>query len=509
MCTLKPLLKATIMHYPEFEFLSSQPSQVAQNCYAFGIFENNSASADTAHLVHESFYHDVVAPLIKECKFTGKQGETATANCFHTVGKVILIGLGKQEAIGDESIRQAAAMVYSACIKLHSPSVVVDFTTLHNDKMHLKAFTEGILLAAYVDERFKSQQDTKTTYLKKVYFVNSIADHSTIELAKKIVRGVHLAKDLVNAPANHVTPSTLAETAIALAEKHHFDINILEKEDCQRLGMGAYLSVTQGSSAPPKFIHLSYKPKSFDTRSPFQKIALIGKGVTFDAGGLNLKIGNSHIELMKYDMSGAAAVLGTAEVIGAIQPNKEIHFIVAATENMINGRATKPGDIVTASNGKTIEIDNTDAEGRLTLADALVYAERLGVDAIVDLATLTGAMVVALGTRMAGIFGSDQPLINSLMAAAPRTGEKIWQMPLEDTYFEYMHSIIADMCNAGKKPGGGSITAALFLKQFVKKTAWAHLDIAGTVWTEKRWAYHHAGATGFGVRLLVDWILNS
>ncbi|CAH2560074.1 leucyl aminopeptidase [Cardinium endosymbiont of Oedothorax gibbosus] len=497
------------MQYPEFQFLSSQTAQVAQGCYAFGIFEKNDTTPDTTHLVHTPFYHDVLIPLIKESQFTGKQGTTAMANCFHGGGKVILVGLGKQETVDEEVIRKAASMVYSACVQLHSPSVIVYFTTLLNDKTHLKAFAEGILLSAYLDQRFKSKKETKTTCLKQVSLLDAIANDQTIQLAQKITAGANLARALVNAPANHVTPAMLAQTATELAQKHHLQLNILEKEDCQRLGMGAYLSVTKGSSAPPKFIHLCYKPKSLDTQSPFQKIALIGKGVTFDSGGLNLKTGNAKIELMKFDMAGAAAMLGVAEAIGAIKPNKEIHFIIAATENMINGSATKPGDVVTASNGKTIEIDNTDAEGRLTLADALVYAEKLGVDAIVDLATLTGATVVALGIRIAGIFGTNSQLVNSLMAASPRTGEKIWQMPLEASYFEHMHSIIADMRNTGSKQGAGSITAALFLKQFVEKTAWAHLDIAGTVWTEKPWYYYKAGATGFGVRLLVDWILNS
>ncbi|TSJ80685.1 MAG: leucyl aminopeptidase [Candidatus Cardinium sp.] len=495
------------MNYPKFQFLSSKASPAEKSCYALGIFEKDDTTPDAMHLVDEPFYHDVVVPLIKESGFTGKQGTTTTANCFHSVGKVILVGLGKQETVDQETMRQAAGTVYNACVKLHSPSVVVHFMTLFSQQAHLKAFAEGIFLAAYLDERFKSQKETKAIYLKEVHLLHATADDQTIELAQKITTGANLARALVNAPANHVTPSMLAQTATELAQRHHLELNILEKEDCARLGMGAYLSVTQGSNAPPKFIHLCYKPKSLDTQPP--KIALIGKGVTFDSGGLNLKIGNAQIELMKYDMAGAAAVLGAAEAIGAIKPNKEIHFIIAATENMISGSATKPGDVVTASNGKTIEIDNTDAEGRLTLADALVYAEKLGVDAIVDLATLTGAIVVALGTRMAGIFGSDPELINSLMAASPRTGEKTWQMPLESSYFEHMHSIIADMRNTGSKKGAGSITAALFLKQFVEKTAWVHLDIAGTVWTEKPWCYYNAGATGFGVRLLVDWILNS
>lgn len=497
------------MQHPtiEFQFLNRQSPQKEISCYAFGVFENN-AIPHTENLIHEPFYDAIIVPLIKESQFTGKKCEVASANYLHQAAKVMLVGLGKKEEINQESIRQAANVVYKECLKLHSRSVAVNFATFLDTKTHLQAFAEGILLPAHLDERFKSKKDTKTTRLEKVYLIGTTEDLETIQLTKNIITGVNRAKQLVNAPANYVTPSTLAETAVELAKKYDLDIKILEEKDCAQLNMGAYLSVTHGSDALPKFIHLCYKPKALDSQSAFPKIALIGKGVTFDSGGLNLKIGNSSIELMKCDMSGAAALLGAAEAIGAIKPNKEIHFIIAATENMINGHATKPGDIVTASNGKTIEVDNTDAEGRLTLADALVYAEKLGVNAIVDLATLTGAIVGALGVQIAGIFGTDQQLIDSLVAASPRTGEKIWQMPLEEAYFESMHSVIADMRNTGKR-GAGSITAALFLKQFVAHTPWAHIDIAGTAWAEQPWSYNNVGATGFGVRLLVDWILAS
>ncbi len=500
------------MKYPtvEFEFINGQAPQEEMSCYALNVFESeNGPDPCTDHLINEHFYHNVVMPLIQETQFSGKKGTTVSANCFHKVGKVILVGLGKKEAVDQETIREAASMVYKACVQLHSKSVMVNFAKLLNEPEHLKAFTEGILLAAHCDERFKSHPDTKITHLRSVHFLHTLANNEPIQLAKKIVKGVCLTRELANAPANYMTPSKLAQTAVELAERHLLEINVLEKEDCERLGMGAYVSVSQGSDTPPKFIHLCYKPKKIDPNAPFKKIALIGKGVTFDSGGLNLKVGASQIELMKYDMSGAAAILGVAEAIGAIKPDKEIHFIVAATENMINGKATRPGDVVTASNGKTIEVDNTDAEGRLTLADALVYAERLGVDAIVDLATLTGAMVIALGERIAGMFGTEKRLMDGLMAASPRTGEKIWPMPLEESYFESMHSITADMRNTGSKKGGGSITAALFLKQFVEKTPWVHIDVAGTVSTQKAWAYNNPGATGFGVRLLVDWLLHA
>ncbi|AWN81840.1 leucyl aminopeptidase [Candidatus Cardinium hertigii] len=497
----------------EFQFLDNQEVQETLPCYAIAVPED-PMQLHNDPLISEHFYHQVITPLVKETLFKGKQNTIVSANCFHHIEKVILFGLGRKEAIDEVVIRKAASKVYRECMLLHSKSVVVNFAFLADNPVYIKAFAEGVLLAAHYDERFKSQKkDTTIPSLRKVVLLDVLdnaENNEAIQLAEKITKGVYLAKELVNAPANHVTPTVLAKTAIELAEKYHFDINILEKEDCARLGMAAYLSVSQGSDQPPKFIHLVYKPKSLDPHAPYKKIAFIGKGVTFDSGGLNLKIGAAHIELMKCDMAGAAALLGAAEAIGALKPNKEIHFIIAATENMISGSATKPGDVVTASNGTTIEIDNTDAEGRLTLADALVYAERLEVEVIVDLATLTGAIVVALGDHIAGLFANQSELIQSLTLAAKRTDEKVWEMPLEEAYREDMQSMVADIRNTGSKQrNAGSITAALFLKQFVQKTPWAHLDIAGTAWREQACAYHGAGATGFGVRLLVDWILHA
>ena len=280
---------------------------------------------------------------------------------------------------------------------------------------------------------------------------------------------------------------------------------MLEREQCEEIGMGAYLGVALASDLPPKFIHLTYSPGGTAKR----KLAIIGKGLTFDSGGLNLKPAGSGIEMMKVDMGGAAAVLGAAKAIAQLKPKDvEVHFISAATENMVSGHAMHPGDILTASNGKTIEVNNTDAEGRLTLADALVFAEKLDVDAIVDLATLTGACVVALGDDIAALFSQDDDLAQSLTTAAKTSGEKMWQMPMEEKYFEGLKSVVADMKNTGPR-AGGSITAALFLKQFIKETPWAHIDVAGPVWSEKENGYNSPGATGYGVRMLVEWIIKS
>ena len=253
---------------------------------------------------------------------------------------------------------------------------------------------------------------------------------------------------------------------------------------------------------PPTFVHLTYKPA--DESKVVAKIALIGKGLTFDSGGLNLKTGaGSQIELMKFDMGGCAAVLGTAMAIGQIRPaNIEVHFISAVCENMVSAQAMRPGDVLVASNGKTIEVGNTDAEGRLTLADALVYADKLGVDTIIDLATLTGACVVGLGEKLAGLYSSNALLDSELMSAASRSSDGLWRLPLEERYRENIKSKIADIKNIGSN-GGGSITAALFLQEFVgEKTHWSHIDMAGPVWDTKT---HQP--TGWGVKLLVDYLL--
>jgi leucyl aminopeptidase len=326
---------------------------------------------------------------------------------------------------------------------------------------------------------------------------------AAITKGRQIALGVILARELVSAPANVVTPITLAEAAEAIAKEYGLDIDILEQAECEKLGMGAFLGVAKASDLPPKFIHLTYRPQG----TPRRKLAIVGKGLTFDSGGLNIKPTGSGIEMMKTDMGGAAATFGAAKAIAQLKPDVEVHFISAVTENMISGRAMHPGDILTASNGKTIEVNNTDAEGRLTLADALVFTDKLGLDAIVDLATLTGACVIALGDDMAGLWSANDAIANELLQASNLAGEKLWRMPMEDKYFDGLKSVVADMKNTGPRPGG-AITAALFLKQFVKDTPWAHLDIAGPVWTDKENGYNSTGATGFAVRTLVNWVLS-
>lgn len=473
---------------------------------AVGLFEDQVELTDALAALDEKLA-GTLKELITETEFKGKEGSSAATRVGGGSGirKIILVGLGKPDGLKLETLRRAGAASAKAAKKEKCKTLGISLPLWNGDAAATaQAIAEGVELALYQDTRFKSDPEEKQgPRVEQVELLGLGGQEAAITRARQICSGVILARELVAAPANIVTPITLAETASAIAQEYGLELEILEREDCEKLGMGAYLGVAQASDLPPKFIHLTYKPEG----TPRRKLAIIGKGLTFDSGGLNIKVSGSGIEMMKTDMGGAGATLGAAKAIAQLKPDVEVHFISAATENMISGHAMHPGDILTASNGKTIEINNTDAEGRLTLADALVFAEKLGVDAIVDLATLTGACVIALGDNIAGLWSPSDEIADQLLKASESAGEKLWRMPMEETYFEGMKSVVADMKNTGPRPGG-AITAALFLKQFVKETPWAHLDIAGPVWVDKENGYNNPGATGFGVRTLVSWVLS-
>ncbi|PWA78476.1 peptidase M17, leucine aminopeptidase/peptidase B [Artemisia annua] len=445
--------------------------------------------------------------------FTGKSGQSTVLRLSGPGPKrVSLFGLGKYttgpstsayRSLG-ESVASAAKayQVSSVAIVLASPEGLTPELKL----MSASAISTGILLGTYEDNRFKSESKKPT--LKSVDFVGlgvGTELEKKLKYIEHVCTGVILGMELVNSPANVLTPVALAQEAEKIASTYSdvFSVKILDTEQCKELKMGSYLGVAAASANPPKFIHLCYKPTSGSIK---KKLALVGKGLTFDSGGYNIKTGpGCLIELMKFDMGGSAAVFGAAKALGQIKPaGVEVHFIVAACENMISGTGMRPGDIVTASNGKTIEVNNTDAEGRLTLADALVYACNLGVDKIVDLATLTGACIVALGPKIAGIFTPNDELAKEVVAASEVAGEQLWRMPMEESYWEFMKSGVADMANSGGRQGG-SILAALFLKQFVdEKVQWLHIDMAGPVWNDKK-----KTATGFAVPTLVEWVVSN
>ncbi len=467
-----------------------------------GLFEDMELTDDLVAL--DKKLCGGLTELISETEFKGKEGSRNITRVDRNslMRKIALVGLGQRDGAKLDQWRKAGAICARLAKKEKIKTLGIQLPIHQYDPAVItQAMVEGLELAVYQDYRFKSESDDQALKLEQVDLLGLGDQSAAIDRARTINAGVILARQLVAAPANRVTPEILAQTALAIAAEYGLAVEILERADCEQRGMGAFLGVAQGSDLPPKFIHLTYTPAT----TPRRKLAIIGKGITFDSGGLNLKVSGSGIELMKTDMAGAAATLGAAKVIGQLKPDVEVHFISAVTENMISGRAIHPGDILTASNGKTIEVNNTDAEGRLTLADALVFAEQLGVDAIVDLATLTGACVIALGDDIAGLWSSSDAIASELLQASSLAGEKLWRMPLEEKYFEGMKSIVADMKNTGPR-SGGAISAAMFLKQFVKDTNWAHLDIAGPAWIDKENAYVSAGATGFGVRTLVNWV---
>jgi leucyl aminopeptidase len=497
-----------------YNALETSPLDWVGDVLAIGIFADafdDGATLGDDIIAIDAKLAGTMTELIEETHFKGAIGSSVITRVGggSSIRKVALIGLGQSQDVSLDTWRSAAAKAAKTAIGAKAKTLAIVFPDSEDATATTQAIVEGIELGTFKDSRFKSKSsddDAETESKPKLDRIDLFAplgDATAITTAQQIASGVIYARELVAAPANALDPVTFAESISALAETYGLDLTILEQEDCEKRGMGAFLGVARASDLPPKFVHLTYKPSG----TPRKKLAIVGKGLTFDSGGLNIKVSGSGIETMKVDMGGAAATFGAAKAIAQLKPDVEVHFISAITENMISGKAMRPGDILTASNGKTIEVNNTDAEGRLTLADALVYADALGADAIVDLATLTGACVVALGNDIAGLWSDTDELADGLLAAAKPAGEKYWRMPLEDSYFDAMKSTHADMKNTGSR-AGGSITAALFLKKFVKDTPWAHLDIAAPVWSDKGSAYIPSGATGFGVRTLVNWVMS-
>ncbi|MBI5716511.1 MAG: leucyl aminopeptidase [Burkholderiales bacterium] len=338
--------------------------------------------------------------------------------------------------------------------------------------------------------------------LERVSLVCSVPEAATLGAGlargEAVAAGVALARECANRPANHCTPSYLAEQAEKLGKSHGLKVEVLDRKDCERLGMGSFLAVAQGSEQPPKFIVMRWMGAGKDVAP----LVLVGKGITFDTGGISIKPA-AEMDEMKFDMGGAASVLGTMRAVAGAKAQVNLVGIIPACENMPSGRAIKPGDVVKSLSGQTIEILNTDAEGRLILCDALTYAERFKPAAVVDIATLTGACVIALGHHRSGLFSMDEELAGELLAAGDAALDPAWRMPLDDEYDEALKSNFADMANVGPR-AGGAITAAMFLKRFTAKLRWAHLDVAGTAWRSGP----HKGATGRPVALLSRWVLS-
>lgn len=477
------------------------------------LFEGVKTPGGATGAVNKVFDNLISSYVIKKEKFKGKLNEIYVLPTYGKIpaDKILIVGLGKAEEFNLNKIREVSAKVIKKAKSLKAKKIC---TVLHgagaggsNAFDCAQMIAEGALIGSYEFKKYKTKKDSKETDKNKIELLEiAETDSSKIDSVKKgITRGkiigesLNFARDLVNEPAASATPSRLAEESSSV---EGLECKIFEKEELEKMKTGAFLAVAKGSLEPPKFIHMIYKPSG----KAKKKIAVVGKGITFDSGGLDLKPA-SGMRLMKGDMSGSAVALGVMRAVALLKPNAEVHGIIAACENMPGSAAYKPGDVLTAKNGKTIEVDNTDAEGRLTLADALCYAEELKVDEIIDIATLTGSCMIALGQLAAGIMGNNQELIDKLTDSAEKGGEIFWQLPLFDEHKDDIKSDIADMKNAGSRYAGAS-TAGIFLKEFVGKTNWVHIDIAGPAILDKEIKELSKGPSGAGLRGIINYILS-
>ena len=419
--------------------------------------------------------------------------------------RLLLVGAGKREKSDLAALRKIAG---AALRYLKSRGVHKFVFAVREDQASeefAQAIAEGLFAADFESDKYKT--DKKNDKSIEAVQIGGYSEGERRAGEKGLSRGIvigeaqNFARDLINEPSNKLTPKILAEKAEAMARQAGLAVDVLDERRIADLKMGALLSVAQGSVEPPRMIVVTYSPASAKPGAPV--LGIVGKAVTFDTGGISIKPSEG-MEKMKYDMAGGATMLGVMRALAALKPNVKVICVVPATENMPGGKAQKPGDIQTAMSGKTIEVLNTDAEGRLILADAIHYAKQLGATHLVDAATLTGAIVVALASINVGVFGgADQAWTNKVLASARAAGEKMWQMPMDDEYREYIKGTVADIQNIGSGKGGGSITGAWFIREFAGDTPWVHLDIAGTAWNDDAKAWLAKGPTGVALRTLV------
>lgn len=419
--------------------------------------------------------------------------------------RLLLVGAGKPEKFDAAELRRLAGAALRH-LKARSVKRLV-FLARENDRntAAAEAITEGLLIAGFESDKYKTEKKNGKEVETAALAGWGAQAERGVARGRIIAEAQNFTRELVNEPSNRLTPRMLADRAAAMAAEAGLTVEILDERKMKELKMGALLSVAQGSDEPPRLIVVTYTPPQARPGAPV--IGLVGKAITFDTGGISIKSADG-MEKMKYDMAGGATMLGVMRALAGLKPPVKVIAVVPATENMPGGHAQKPGDVQIALSGKSIEVINTDAEGRLVLADGLAYARQLGCTHLVDAATLTGAIVVALASVNVGVFGSDRAFTDRLLASARAAGEKMWPMPLDDDYREMIKSSIADIQNVGSGKGGGAITAAMFLKEFTGETPWIHLDIAGTAWLDDAKPWAAKGASGVAVRTLVDFVMN-
>ncbi len=491
----------------EIKVIAGDITQIEADAIVVNLFEGEQLSGAIAAV--DKALDGAITHLISSGGIKSKFREVSI---IHALGKlparmVAVAGLGKRQDFTLDKVREVAGESCRSLRKLNCHKIA---TMLHgagggiDPEVLAEAIVEGSFLGLYNFARYRKPEyeDIKEILIVEREEGKLAALERGSHKGEVMAEATSLARDMVNEPANRMTPSRMAEVAEEIAGKSKLEINIFDSSDMEAMGMGALLGVSKGSSQAPKLITLSYK----GDESSESAVGFIGKGVTFDSGGISIKPSKGMDE-MKDDMAGGAAVMAALSAIAQLKPKVNVVSIIPATENLPSGSALKPGDVIKAMNGKTIEVISTDAEGRLILADALSYAVKQGLSPLVDLATLTGACRVALGTEYSGAFGNDQELMDKVLRAAGRVGEKLWQLPMPEEYKEQNKSEIADIKNIGDRYGG-AITAALFLGEFADNTPWVHLDIAGTASSSKESGYMVKGATGVGVRTLVELTLS-
>jgi leucyl aminopeptidase len=454
----------------------------------------------------------MISDAIGAEEFKGKQGDTAY---FHVSSKnlkarrILLIGCGERSAHKAAQISQMAGTA-TRFLRGKNIKTIAIVPRVENDAERVaQTAAVGAVMGLFEPDKYRTKEKEQRE-IKSTTIVIEGADKKAVqrgaERGRIIGESTNFTRDLANEPGAWMTPTIMADRAKQVAKEFGLRFDVLDQKQMEKLGMGSLLGVARGSDEPPKLIVLKYEPSRFRSRKG-ELLALVGKGITFDSGGISLKPGEN-MELMKYDMTGAATVIGTMRAIAQLKPSVPVLGVAPCSENLPSGKATKPGDVLRAMTGKTIEVINTDAEGRLVLADAIAYAKKLGATKIIDMATLTGAVSIALGDVNTAILGTDQELIDEVIASGKEVGEKFWQLPLDDEYTKQIKSDIADIRNIGGKKAG-TITAAAFLKEFAEETPWAHLDIAGTAWGDPATAYRSKGPTGIAVRTLVEFIERS
>ena len=451
--------------------------------------------------------------LLKKLAGSGElTGKTLEFTLIHApagmkAARLLLVGAGKKDSFSGATLRKlsGAALRYLKARSVKNFAFLVRENGATADAA--QALAEGFITANFETDKYKTERKNgkEIDSIVLVGFGDSekAAGEKGLLTGKIIAESQNFARDLVNEPSNKLTPRILADKAAVMAKEAGLAVDILDEKKIAELKMGALLSVAQGSVEPPRMIVVTYTPANVKPGAPV--VGLVGKAVTFDTGGISIKPADG-MEKMKYDMAGGATMLGAIRALAALQPNVKVICVVPSTENMPGGKAQKPGDIQTAMSGKTIEVLNTDAEGRLILADAITYAKQLGVTHIVDAATLTGAIVVALANVNVGVFGSNQDFTDKLLASAKAAGEKMWQLPMDDEYREFIKGSFADIQNIGSGKGGGSITGAWFIREFAGDTPWIHLDIAGTAWNDDAKPWLAKGPTGVAMRTLVHLV---